>query len=264
MVNLRTTFSLLALAVLFVPTLAFADCGDENGPDTALNATVSPAGVGANGALLFGSGNPPTGFLQQEADRTPLELDLSVIHRTGNTIQPSGVTSCGEIIYTVPAGPQVVDPANNVSAGNPTRAAWNFNYAALLGASAGTLQQFLASGNRLEIKIDLDPGPGVRNLTLHAVLDPAHNPAGSHIVWETAQGAILFGDDGGTTQATENSENDDFWAALIGSDPKHPGYDFGPAVFNIELTAETRNGHELADIRTIINVVAAPAATASN
>ena len=259
MVNLRATASLLVLAAFLAPSLAYADCGNDDIPDTAFNATVGADGIAANGSLFFGSGNPPTGFLQQEADRTPLELDLSIIHRTGNTIQPSGVTGCGEIIYTVPAGPQVVDPANGVGEANPKRAAWNFNYAALLGTSAGTLQQFLAGGNKLQIKIDLDPGPGVRTLTLRAVFDPTHNPAGSNIVWETAQGAILFGDDGGTTQATENSENDAFWAGLIGSDAKHLGYDFGPAVFNIELKAVTRSGRTLGDIRTIINVVDEPA-----
>ena len=263
--NLLRAGLLAAAAILILPPAAFADnddhdgkdddCKVERGPSTAFNATVAPAGVAANGFLFFGSGNPPTGFAQQEDSTTPLELDFSVIYRTGDTIQPAGVTSCGEIIYRVPAGTQVIDPAHNVTVANPNRAAWNFNYAVVLGDDAGTLEQFLRARNSLEIKIDLDPGPDVRSLTLHAVYDPAHNPAGSHIVWETAQGQILFGDDGGTTQATENSENDAFWRTLIGADPHHPGYNFEPATFNLELKATARNGHALADIRSVIEVV---------
>jgi hypothetical protein len=257
---------LVAAAALTAPAAAYADnddndnrndndCHVERGPSTMFNATVAPAGIAANGFLFFGTGNPPTGFAQQEDPTTPLELDLSLIYRTGDTIQPAGVTSCGEIIYRVPAGPQVIDPAHGVTVANPNRAAWNFNYAAVLGSDAGTLEQFLRARNRLEIKIDLDPGAEVRSLTLHAVYDPALNPGGSHIVWETKQGQILFGDDGGTTQATENSENDAFWRTLIGSDPRHLGYNFEPATFNLEFKAESRNGHALADIRAIVEVV---------
>jgi len=261
---LRATL-VAATAALIVPVTALADddghdgknhdCHVEQGPSTAFDATVAPAGIAANGFLFFGAGNPPTGFAQQEDPTTPLELDLGLIFRTGDSIPPAGVTSCGEIIYRVPAGPQVIDPAHNVTVANPNRAAWNFNYAVVLGDAADTLEQFLGARNSLEIKIDLDPGPDVRTLTLHAVYDPTHNPAGSHIVWETRQGQILFGDDGGTTQATENSENDAFWAALIGSDPRHLGYSFGPATFNLELTATARDGRVLADIRDIVEVV---------
>lgn len=264
--NLFRATLFAAAAALIGPATAFADNDDNDGgtndcnakraPDTVFNATVAPAGIAANGFLFFGSGNPPTGFAQQEDPKTPLELDLSVIYRTGDTIQPAGVTGCGEIIYRVPAGPQVVDPAHGVTIANANRAAWNFNYAVVLGDDAGTLEQFLRARNTLEIKIDLNPGPDVRSLTLHAVYDPTLNPGGSHIVWQTPQGQILFGDDGGTTAATENSENDAFWRTLIGADPRHLGYNFEPATFNIELKAASRNGHVLADIRDVIEVAA--------
>jgi hypothetical protein len=262
--NLFRAGIVAAAAALIAPAAAYADndddghdndCHVERGPSTLFNATVAAAGIAANGSLFFGTGNPPTGFAQQEDPTTPLELDLSLIYRTGDTIQPAGVTSCGEIIYRVPAGPQVIDPAHGVTVANANRAAWNFNYAAVLGDATGTLEQFLRARNSLEIKIDLDPGPDVRTLTLHAVYDPALNPGGSHIVWETKQGQILFGDDGGTTQATENSENDAFWRTLIGSDPRHLGYNFEPATFNLEFKAASRNGHALADIRAIVEVV---------
>ncbi|HEX7966675.1 MAG TPA: hypothetical protein VF502_00540 [Stellaceae bacterium] len=252
---LRAVF-IVAATGAFIPMAAFAesDCDREDGaPPTMFNARVAPAGIASSGFLFFGSGNPPTGFAQQEDPATPLELDLSVIYRTGDTIQPAGATSCGEIIYRVPTGAQMVDPAHGVTTANPNRAAWNFNYAIVLGESAGTLQQFLER-NALLIKIDLDPGPEVRSLTLHAVYDPVVNPKGSHIVWKTRHGQILFGDDGGTTQATENSENDAFWAALIGSDPQHLGYTFGPATFNVDLMAIAHSGRVLADIRGIIEV----------
>lgn len=252
-------------AAMIAPATAVADDGGHDGRNdechveralsTTFNATVAPAGVAANGFLFFGTGNPPTGFAQQEDPTTPLEVDLSLIFRTGDTIQPDGVTSCGEIIYRVPAGRQVIDPAHNVTVANPNRAAWNFNYAVVLGDDADSIEQFLRERNSLEIKIDLDPGPDERTLTLHAAFDPGHNPAGSHIVWETKQGQILFGDDGGTAQATENSENDAFWAALIGSDPRHLGYSFGPATFNLELKATARDGRVLASIRDILEVV---------
>jgi hypothetical protein len=245
-----------ATAGLAAPAFADDNCKTERAPSTFFDATVAPAGIAANGFLFFGSGNPPTGFAQQEDPKTPLELDLSLIYRTGDTIQPAGVTGCGEIIYRVPAGPQVVDPAHNVTAANANRAAWNFNYAVVLGDGADTLEEFLRERNSLEIKIDLDPGPGVRTLTLHAVFDPTLNPGGSHIVWQTRQGQVLFGDDGGTAAATENSENDAFWRTLIGSDPRQLGYDFEPATFNLELKAARSDGHVLADIRDVVEVVA--------
>jgi hypothetical protein len=260
--NLLRAAFIVGGAVLIAPATALADndgrnedCNVERGPSTLFNATVAPAGIAANGFLFFGTGNPPTGFAQQEDQTTPLELDLSLIYRTGDTIQPAGITGCGEIIYRVPAGPQVIDPAHNVTVANPNRAAWNFNYAVVLGDTSDTLEQFLKEHNSLEIEIDLDPGPEVRTLTLHAVFDPMHNPAGSHIVWQTRQGQILFGDDGGTAQATENSENDAFWKTLIGSDPRHLGYSFGPASFNLELKATARDGRVLADIRDVVEVV---------
>src|SRR6185437_11231414 len=180
---LRATL-VAATAALIVPVTALADddghdgkkhdCHVEQGPSTAFDATVAPAGIAANGFLFFGAGNPPTGFAQQEDPTTPLELDLGLIFRTGDSIPPAGVTSCGEIIYRVPAGPQVIDPAHNVTVANPNRAAWNFNYAVVLGDAADTLEQFLGARNSLEINIDLDPGPDVRTLTLHAVYDPTH------------------------------------------------------------------------------------------
>src|SRR5258707_14209030 len=83
---------LAAAAALVAPAAAFADddddCNVERGPSTLFNATVAPAGIAPNGFLFFGTGNPPTGVAQQEDPTTPLELDLGVIYRTGNTIHP--------------------------------------------------------------------------------------------------------------------------------------------------------------------------------
>jgi hypothetical protein len=145
--NLLRVALVAAGAATIMPATAFADDGDhdgknddchvERGLSTTFNATVAPAGIAANGFLFFGAGNPPTGFAQQEDPTTPLELDLNLIFRTGDTIQPAGVTSCGEIIYRVPAGPQVIDPAHDVTVANPNRAAWNFNYAVVLGDDGG-------------------------------------------------------------------------------------------------------------------------------
>src|SRR5258708_29798134 len=92
---------LVAAAALVAPAAAFADddddCHVERGPSTLFNATVAPAGIAANGFLFFGTGNPPTGFAQQEDPTTPLELDLNVIYPTRNTIQPARLNSVGEV-----------------------------------------------------------------------------------------------------------------------------------------------------------------------
>lgn len=223
----------LSAALLFFVAIvvggAQAEYCAQNVPITSLNATVGPAGTNpTTGNLYFGSGNPPTGFLQQRVDG--VELNLAVIYRQGDTLRhPSMIDGCGRMIYRVPTGTQVVDLVHNVPVANPARAAWSINYAVV------TPEQDLASwlqNHRLYIYLDRDQSDDTRQFTaLVAVYDPA-KPNGSKIVWKDVKtGTVVIGDDGGTSKTTQNSENIafSFWLPS--------GYAYGPGIFSVELSA---------------------------
>ncbi|MBR0773579.1 hypothetical protein JQ543_06855 [Bradyrhizobium diazoefficiens] len=221
----------------------------------------------ATGDAWFGTGNPVTGW--QVLDTGHIEIGANIHYRTGDQIQPSSVASDGSLIFHGPAGPQVVDPAHNVSSANPNRAAVSFDWSFDLGANGNggqTQQQALTHGWTEQVKIDLDPGAGFKYLTLNAVYDPVHNPGGSHVVWEAAdntfaaqginQGQIVVADDAGNAFATQNSTNLAFFNSLIDHDPNTPGVQGGgvaPAgTYDFVETVLNPGGNVMAEIHSTI------------
>lgn len=206
-------------------------------PPTQIDATLDPTATDGNGHTLNGTGNPDTGFILQDAGH--IEVGQNIHYRTGDTIQPSAVEHNGTLDFNGPAGPQVVDPAHDVSSANANRGAvsfdWSFDTAAHGGSE--TQQQFLSSGGTEQIKLDLDPGAGDNFLILDAKYDPLHNPNGSHVVWVADnnafategihQGQMVVADDGGNAFTTQNSTNLAFFQSLIDVDPHHPGTQVG-------------------------------------
>jgi len=206
------------------------------------------------GDVYFGSGNPATGW--QVLDTGHIEIGSNVHYRTGDQIQPSSVAPDGSLVFHGPAGPQVLDPAHNVSAPVANRAAVSFDWSFDLGANGNggmTQQQALSHGWVEQVKIDLDPGAGFKYLTLNAVYDQALNPGGSHVSWQVAddtfaaqglsKGQIAIHDDSGNAYATQNSQNLGFYNSLIDHDPLTAGvqsggvapagtYEFVESVFN--------------------------------
>jgi hypothetical protein len=233
---------------------------DDHGHDddlspTFLNATLDPSATDGHGHTLNGGGNPSSGW-ETQTDGT-FQLGTDVHYRQGNTVQPVAVDDDGTLIYHMPAGAQVADPANGVPGANAARAATNFDYSFDTGAGSGphqTIQQFLASGGQFIYNIDLNPGQGNDPLTLHAVYDPAHNAGGSHVVWEDSHNNIIIGDDGGNAFVTQNSQNYAFYQSVIDVDPHAHGVQTGPvgAAGTFDIEAQIIGPHHdlIADIHS--------------
>ena len=225
-------------------------------PSTALNSTLDVTATDGNGHTLNGSGNPAAGWETQTVGS--IQLGTDVHYRTGDTVQPTAVNDDGSLVYNMPAGTQVVDPMHGVSAANPNRAATSFDYSFDTGVGPGphqTIQDFLASGGQFVFKIDLDPGQHNDPLTLHAVYD-ASSASASHVVWETAQGQVVIGDDGGNAFVTQNSQNYAFFQSLIDTNPHAPGVQPGPigpaGTFDVEAQVVNSHHDVIADIHSTL------------
>src|SRR5829696_9049455 len=83
--------------------------------------------------MFFGDGNLPTNYNISVDDKTDIELGLKIHYRQGDDITPISVDSDGTAHYVVPDGPQVVDPAHNVSTARADRAAWSFDFSVNTG-----------------------------------------------------------------------------------------------------------------------------------
>ena len=216
--------------------------------DTSLDVTATDG----NGHTLNGSGNPAGGWEVQNIGS--FQLGADVHYRQGDIVQPAAVTDDGVLVYNMPAGAQVVDPAHGVSSANANRAAASFDFSFDTGVGPGahqTIQDFLASGGEFIFKIDLDPTAHNNPLTLHAVYDPVHNTGGSHVVWEDAHSNVIIGDDGGNAYVTQNSQNLAFYQSLIDVDPHTHGIQtgsVGPAgLFDIEEQIVAPHQNVIAD-----------------
>jgi hypothetical protein len=235
--------------------------GDHHLAPTQLGNLNANATDG-NGHVLFGAGNPSTNWeVQTNAN---FQLGTNVHYRTGDQIMPVA-DDHGTLIYQGPAGPQVVDPAHNVSQANAARGAvsWDYSFSTSSGTGGESLQSFLTHGQML-IDIDVDPGKGTNFVELHAVFDAAINTGGSHIVWEDQKGHVVIGDDSGNANVTQNSQNPAFYAALIDTDPHQKGIQPGgvspPGQYDIVFTMVDHsapgegNGHLVAQQHDVITL----------
>jgi hypothetical protein len=228
---------------------------DDDLPLTFLNSTLDITATDGSGHTLNGGGNSASGWEIQTLGAIQLASDVH--YRQGDTVQPDAIDHDGTLIYHIPAGAQVADPAHHVPGANPDRAAANFDYSFDTGVGPGThqtIQQFLASGGQFLLNIDLDPGTGNNPLQLHAVYDTAHNAGGSHVVWEDSHNHIVIGDDGGNAYVTQNSQNYAFYQSLIDVDPHHHGVQTGPigpdGQFEIEEQIVAPHHNVIADIHS--------------
>jgi hypothetical protein len=226
-------------------------------PPTFLNATLDLTATDGHGHTLNGSGNSASGW-ETQTDGA-FQLGTDVHYRQGDIVQPAAVEDDGTLVYNMPAGTQVADPAHGVPTANATRAATSFDFSFDTGVGGGahqTVQQFLASGGSFIFKVDLDPGQGNDPLTLHAVYNAAVNTGGSHVIWEDSHNNVVIGDDGGNAFVTQNSQNYAFYQSLIDTNPYAHGVQTGPVgpagTFDIE--AQIINSHHdvIADIHSTL------------
>ena len=246
--------------------------GQGNDPGQGIFNKLPPVGFGdldANATdghnhALFGSGNPSTHWEIQS--NSNFQLGTNIHYRTGDQIDPVA-NDHGTLIYDAPAGPQVVDPAHNVSSANAHRNATSFDYSFSTGHGGNpeTIQSFLAHGGQMLLNIDIDPTAGTNFLALHAVYDPTVNPGGSHVVWETKNGTVVINDDGGNQYVSQNSENLAFFTSpppftpapagqydLVFEMIDHPG---NPSAQGLASSNENGNGHIVALQHTQLNLI---------
>jgi hypothetical protein len=229
-------------------------------PATNLDTTLDLSATDGNGHALTGTGNPAAGW--ETENNSTVQLATDVHYRQGDTVQPVAVDHHGDLIYDMPAGPQVVDTDHGVSSANANRATTNFDYSFDTGVGPGTqqtIQQFLASGGQFIYKIDLDPSQKTDFLTLHAVYDPTDNPSGSHVVWEDTHGNIVISDDAGDAYVTQNSQNYAFYNNLIDTDPHtkgvQPSSTVGPVgTFDVDAQVIDSHHNVLADIDSTLEI----------
>ena len=228
-------------------------------PSTLLDATLDVTATNGSGHTLNGSGNPIDGWEIQ--NHGTFQLAADVHYRTGDTVQPVAVTDDGLLIYSMPAGPQVVDTGHGVFAAASNRAATSFDWSFDTGVGAGphqTIKDFLAAGGEFTVKIDLDPSQHDNPLTLHAVYNATLNPGGSHVVWEDSHNNVVIADDGGNDYVTQNSQNYAFYQSLIDIDPHTHGIQTGPVgpdgIFDIEEQIVAPHDNVIADIHSVLQI----------
>jgi hypothetical protein len=224
-----------------------------------LNATLAYNATKGDGTILNGSGNPADGWAIQ--NKGAFQLAATIHYRQGDTVQPVATSEDGYLIYSMPAGSQVVDPAHGVPVANANRAAASFDWSFdtdVTGGSSQTIQQFLSTGGQFIVKIDLDPTQDNDPLVLHAVYDPTLNTGGSHVVWMDKHNNVIIADDGGNAYVTQNSQNYAFYQSLIDTDPNTPGIQTGPVgvegVFDIEEQIIAPHHKVIADIHQVLQI----------
>lgn len=179
---------------------------DEHHIGTLQDSSFMANGPGtADDELYFGDGNHPTNFNISTDSKTGIELGLKIHYRTGDDITASSVDSDGTAHYIVPDGKQVVDPAHNVSADAPNRAAWSFDYS--VNSGDHNLDEF-------DYRIIIKSGDGEVGTYDRVRLDATHT------IWvDTAHDSGFGDDDGGNAHLAQNSVNLGFNSfALFGTD----------------------------------------------
>ena len=227
----------VALAAGTGAALSWNTRSDDHGNKLPLYLTrtldAAAQDSGSPGNMWAGTGIPATNFLVQINPDEGVELALKAHLRQGADILPTYVDADGVVHVEVPSGSQ---PSV------PNRAAWNFTFsvnAALPGAEP-SLDDYEA-----QLLIDLDPSEKVDYLVLN--LAKVGSPSGQQNGYGWKAGStVAIGDDEGTSQVTQNSQNLAFYAAAIDTNPKVPGiqpYTFGPGQFDVVLNIREKRGH---------------------
>lgn len=151
----------------------------------------------ADDEMFFGDGNLPTNYNIARINGYDVELGLKIHYRTGDDILPASVGPDGTVSYVAPDGRQVVDPAHNVSAANPNRGAWNFDFSVNTGLNGNT--QTLADYNFRIVITDDDGDTGV--------FDMQHVAPGITPWTNTPLTGGFADDDGLNPQLSQNSVN---------------------------------------------------------
>lgn len=267
------TFAATALVGLGSASLALAG-NDRNrhndGPDddfrVYLNRAIDQSGEDPchAGEVYQGSGSPNSGWARKRNSDGGIELAIKAIMRQGADIPASYVDGDGIVHFEVSTGPQLVPPTAN-------RAIWSWNYSYNVGLNGGPR----LDAYDIELWVDLDPTQKTKYMKLNlANLGPASaapacpgNAGTNGYGWKTAdgsvfpQGTVVIGDDEGTEQVTQNSQNTAFYTTLIDANSHQAGqqdYAFGPGQFDVVMIvkkSQRNRPHRSEKSDTVLHVV---------
>ena len=192
-----------------------------------LDQSSTSDGAGPGNNVYVGTGNTADNynvFVNHDAD---IELGLKVHYRQGPDIRPTSVEGDGSEHYEAPSGTQP---------GNPSRAAWNFDFSVNTGIEGST-----RTLDAYSFRIVIESGDGERAVFVMQNVAPGVTP------WVNEAGAGFTDDDGATNaQISQNSVNFGFafMQAIFGAD-----YNDAGEHYEIELQA-FGNGNQLIGIVT--------------
>jgi hypothetical protein len=205
---------------------------------------------GAPGTMWAGTGIPSTNFVLRQFERYGIELAIKAHLRYGADILPTYVDEQGIVHIEVPAGPQGAGNLENY-------AKWNFAYSYDVELDPGNpdLEDY-----RGYLMVDIDPSSRTKYLKLK--LKKLGSPNGDEngygwVVWSTVQ----IGDDEGTPQVTQNSQNMTFFDSYIDVDPHTPGKQsykdsgFGPGQFDVKMVLQHKYSRRSAELHVVFDVV---------
>jgi hypothetical protein len=209
------------------------------------------------GFLWQGAGNPAITMQRKRNLTAGIELAIKGIERFGPDQPATYMDSDGVVHIEVPAGQSA-----------PNRAAWNFTYSydvALNGANP-PLANYQAW-----LLIDLDPSKKAKYLPLklaklatYPALPCAAEPDLNGYGWKNGN-TIVIGDDEGTDQVTQNSQNLGFYLSQIDGDPNTSGiqpYTFTPGQFDVQMIIlKPWDLKTLTVVHVAFDVVTAPSQT---
>lgn len=211
------------------------------------------AAATTGGQMYFGSGNLPTNYIMERHEGAGIEVGLKVHYRTGIDITPNAIDADGTAHFTVPSGSQVVDPAHQVYAADPNRAAWSVDFSELVGLNGRTdnLANYTA-----KLFVDVDPTAG----TNYIVLTQVKNASGA-TPWISDRSAAegILDQDGSISTLSQNSFNYGFGFIknYIDADANTAGvqpYTYGAGSFDIKLEVYNSGGVKLVGSHIVVDV----------
>jgi hypothetical protein len=205
---------------------------------------VDVSGTKGDGTMLFGNGNPATGYTIAIHDGSGVEFGFNVHYRTGDQIA-GHVGGDGLVHFEAPSGHQV-DGVHNMSGNRLDRSATSVDYALITGLNGthGEVTDYV-----VKLSIDLDATAAVNYKTFTMVAD------GAGVNYFVADNGVgLFGDTNAMTlTVAEDSIN--FGYSFL-ADPLNtnagdlaPGtYDMLAQVWDASGTVQLVGNHIVLDV----------------
>jgi len=139
--------------------------------ETHFTGPVDVSGTKGNGTMLFGSGNPATGYTIAIHDGSGVEFGWNVHYRTGDQIA-GHMEGDGFVHFDAPSGYQTAG-VHNVSVDHLGRSAVSVDYALITGLNGTSL---LVHDYVIKLSVDVDPTAGQNfiTFTMHEVF-PGQN-----------------------------------------------------------------------------------------